>query len=836
MAIISAAIEDNGWVLAVRGDWGASDFAAFALDPDGESGAPKVALTVLSAGFDRIGGQAVANPARTRTLVATKPLRKPYPDDALIDELDHGDGTKTVRLALSNRVYAGDDVSCVFDSQWRAGQPGATRTVVNNSIRVPPLPIVRIAVPHMQMVDGPGVRLDLIIASHHPEHSGSQLHQAVAAVKFTATDDVRTNEVWVTAPSTSTVYGDTLRCWGLDPVESGLFAGLGHGNVTVHWTVYPWIGAARTSGSGRLTGIVEAVYGYDAEVPFVCAHDPGRTLYPPRYVVVDGENGTTTPANVTIAGSLADAKAGTMARTITVAMQALYLQNITVPPSNGAGAQSRSLAWTNIVLKAGVQTFGTTAVSAIGGLGVGRVVISGDPDDADPRANVILRTMASAPGNNRNALYWLENMTVEMGEAALLTGGGSSTVHFHNCEMRGKPGFEGATNTLFTGSGPAGRFLVTATQSRWWRYGGGLYGSNQRAGLLRNFESGMVASGLVHVTSRKIRNSPAVSNSGVGFDLWAPAADCMVWQCEAYENNGYLISPPRTGGSWTAEDPAYTLRLAIVDTIVERSGPSTGRFFTFGETADSEARDCLFEGVTTVGNGINIHNDGSLSSNLSHAGTTFRNCWIERNGTKHDIFARNGVKTAAWEILYGVGYEGNVNNNRIWTDSSNFQYEFYGLRGRLNRNWSDTWGSNNYPKFVEDLSVAGPLGANPPEETIGGGDYRPGPGSPARDIGGASSVDTWADGVTFKGLAPAAGALMAFGDAPLELFTDSATHVVTDTGVLVAGVAVPTVTVMPHGSQLVMVGGEAAVQMVSGAGTGDDICGFGVRVLRVRPD
>ena len=123
MAIVSTAVESNGWVLAVTGNWpetgGAWEFNGadrphgrfllnavdqFPLDP---KGVPKVVLEVRTAGFDRVGGQAVANGARAMQIVATKAMRLPHPDATKLNETDNGNGTRTVRLALSKRVPAG---------------------------------------------------------------------------------------------------------------------------------------------------------------------------------------------------------------------------------------------------------------------------------------------------------------------------------------------------------------------------------------------------------------------------------------------------------------------------------------------------------------------------------------------------------------------------------------------------------------------------------------------------------------------------------------------------------------------------------------------------------
>lgn len=231
MAVISAAVETNGWVLAVRGPWsataGAWNFSGFdrvngqfldggvdqfPLDP---SGTPKVTLSVQDAGFDRVGGLPVANANRPRTVVATKAIRRAHPNPSQLDETDHGDGTRTIRLALSDRIYATSTVVSVsFLSGWKAGEGGGViNTVTNSSTRTVPLPIFRWAnEPWPYVVGTVGTpnhtaRVELVGASHHPEHFGIELHQAFAAVKLTAYDGTTSKEFYFTAPQTSTLAG-----------------------------------------------------------------------------------------------------------------------------------------------------------------------------------------------------------------------------------------------------------------------------------------------------------------------------------------------------------------------------------------------------------------------------------------------------------------------------------------------------------------------------------------------------------------------------------------------------------------------------------------------------
>ena len=86
----------QGDLLTVIGElWAGAGVNQFPLSPDGGA---KITLAVTTPGFDRSGGQAIAG-NRARALVATRPLRKPHPDNTALAEIDHGDGTRTVRFA-----------------------------------------------------------------------------------------------------------------------------------------------------------------------------------------------------------------------------------------------------------------------------------------------------------------------------------------------------------------------------------------------------------------------------------------------------------------------------------------------------------------------------------------------------------------------------------------------------------------------------------------------------------------------------------------------------------------------------------------------------------------
>lgn len=837
MAIVSASIESNGWVLALRGTWGATTWADFALDPDGT---PKLTVSLVSQGFGRQGGQAVAV-SQTRSMVATKALRRPWPDQALVDETDNGDGTRTLRLALSERVYQTDlALSLSVAAGWRSGEPAAVLEPSNGSTRTVPLPIVRQATPFMTLVDGPGTRLDLLVASHFARHDGAALHQAVAAVKLEATDGTTTNTVWLTSMSTSTAYGDDLRCWGVDPVESGLFSGLNNGYVTTHWTVYPWVGLPRTSGSGQdVSGTGSRYFQYAAEVPFMCAWDPGRTLFGQRYVMVDAATGTTTASASMVQPTLAQAKAQVPAATLSVAMQAIYLANISIPAANGYAASARAVAGTTVVLKAGAQSFGTTSISALSPSFFGLYVV-GDPEDPDPRSNCILRSGSAVMGTNAGYKFRFMNLTMQLGQSAIYSPVGGARFHFDNCTIEGKPGYQTSSNPIFNAATPAGTFNITAVNSKWWNYGAGLAGISHRAGLLRNVVTSRPAEGITIVNCTKIEDAQVISQ----YDSWGfydGIADQMMWGCKAYKNGGNLFGPGMYAGNGTAETPYYSLRTAIVNTLVERATASETRFFTYGEGSSSEMHDCIFDSVTAVGNGINTHSEGAQQAfSANYVGNAFINSWIDRNATKQDVFTQDGTKLKGWELLYGVGNRGGVHNNRIYGSFYQFQHEYYGRNSAVYPVWlSNPWGSNDWPKYVNDLSSAGPT--NPVfggGATAGNGDYRPAAGSPALARGGPSNIDRYLTRET-KPIVPAAGALppAEISAGPVDLLVESAQHQMGASETLLSASA-PVAALLPAGGALV-IDGEANVAADGGA-VQPGHCTIApddqVRVLRVLPD
>lgn len=788
MAILSVAVEANGWVLAVTGDWGATSGAfeyagadrvngrfmdgavdQFPLNPDGT---PKVTLTVERRGFTRSGGEAVPSVSDRQTLVATKALRKPYPDQTELDEILNGDGSRTVRLALSNRLYDGDEVTQIsFAGGWKTGE-GAALLVdcANHSSYPQPVAISRWAQPSYMLVkDTTKLQVDLIVASHHPRHFGALANQAVAAVKLTATDGTNTvGPFWFAAPQKSDQFDDALLCWG---GEIDL-EGLSPGPITIHHTSYPWVGAARSTGTAHSLdsdNLLKLAW----ETPLVVCYDPDGDLYPHRHVYVDAATGTTIAASVTVGTTLAAAKSGTAAKDISTACQALFGANYTLPARNGWAADTaRAADWCVLTLAAGVHDSGSTAVTFGLSCNEGRVIVQGDPDDEDPRANCILKTQTTRPAT-RIARWLFRNMTLEAGESALLA---VAMVHLDDVEVRGRPGYEAANTPLFQNTTPAATAALSMTRVLWWKYGLGVDLSNQACGLQRNCGVSRTSQGTVFINCWKPDDPlyPARSAYGYSFYTKGGTSDLMLWNCRADKWQGRFISLAQSqfSGTGTNGDPYVHKRIALINSLVERTdGAFATRIWSLGDSSKEQLQDSILEGGTWVGNSGNLfyNNDtGGVVDDLQHVGNVFRNMVWTRTAIKQDIFAEDGGRTGSWQHLYGVGYAGFCHANRI-PQSFNFQYAWPGLGAAVDTDYANT-ATHDFLKFVDEKCDNQDVAAG-----AGGGDYHPGVGSPLLGRGAPANTDEDIEGVR-RGTSLPSGVFASDLPFGVQLSASSSTH------------------------------------------------------------
>lgn len=784
MTILTAAIEANGWVLALTLAASAGSFASYALDPDGTQ---QLRLSSSHAGFVPQGGVAVAANL-ARTLVATKPLRKPAVvvanvlQGAVIDETDLGGGQIAVRIALSEFIYAGDSgLQLTALADWRSGAPAQTLSVSNGSTLAAPIPIFRwIDVPYQRNTNGQ-IRLSLMVFSHHPQGLAP-----VAAVKFTITDGTNVKTGWATSLSTSTRHGDATRCYELVIDVTGAPA-LTAGLLRCDAEVYPWLGAMRpTDGAGTrsMTALGTEAFRTAAASPFVVAYDPAGTRYG-GFVAIDPA-GSSTASAVTVASSWAAAKAGTRAATLAVAVQAGYLANRSLAAANGQPAKARSIDGMSFGFIAGTHTApGNTSITS--GITADECWpnLIGDPDDADPRANCILQTGASAI-SPRISRWRIADMTLAIGGASLVL---SAPTYwwYDNAEIRGKPGFEAATTGITSVTPAAGFASLFATRSRLWKYGpaaGWKYnGAGTRPLLIRGCETTRRMEAACIIGNRWIEHldpaiTPATADQctaawslGNAIADTGPVEDFIVAGNDLRASNQKVWTPGQATAAAAGTSLNSVRRNVFAGNLVERKTATTGaNFWAGGENETLEMSYNIIEGNTTVGDRNNLgYNDPNVATladtnsknNLAYGNRQANNAhdWAplktdDFNDPETSLLRGNthGYRPqciGTWSVLYGVGFDGNYDAGRH-PGATNFRFEYFGT------NSVQTQGGN--PGYTADYSVYG--------SAAGQGDYTPRPASPLRGRGHNANGDRDIFGAV-RGVPFAAGAIEGNASAAL---------------------------------------------------------------------
>ncbi len=733
-------IEPNGWVARVTGIWPKSNFTSFVLDPEGS---PKFRLLVRSFGFDR-GSGLVSACERVREILGTVPLRVseagPPIDLASLDEKLLPDGRRQVRIALSEYVYSTDEiVQITLASGWRTGLIRSTvGGWANSSLATPEMPSMRWIVPTlMRATREHAPKIEMIVASGLTVN-----RQAVAGVRFTATDGVGANSVWVAEPTFSEDWGDRLRVWSVDPVD--LCDGLNPGPITVHAEVYPWIGRMRATGSGHSNSIDQSL-ALGAEKPLIVLWDPEGDHLPEAHVYVSSQ-GSRDPALVTVSPNFEGARSGVHAADISVAVHAIFLANRHISPANGWPGASRAGDNAVITLGAGSHGLGRTNTPAGATTIQGRLVLRGDPDVPDQAVTLRLGDQPIW----RFRFLELRDLVLEIGGARFPVL--DPVVHLQDVHVRARPGFESSFTFPFSGKRTEGRLTIIG--GSWLGTNANLRTDSMRCSFVRSATLG------VSTASPVIIGCTHRGQQGRGFDLRSivgegiPEATDDTFICfnEIFRVSSRPVN--LLGREWNQfPGSRLLLRLRLFNNLFEMCPPAGHRFdgtrtfpagepfFTIGENSFTSLVDSLVEGNTFVGQRVNIHNDPPTTNpdyQLRHTGNVIRNNFFDRNDTKHDKFqnprfGRRPGFTASWSLYYGVCRQNNVTSNRMGPII--FPYAFLGIGQVLGPNLGTSSG-NSWTRFLDDRSQ---LGLSPLDP--GNGDYRPAPGSPLLGRGRNATTD-----------------------------------------------------------------------------------------------
>ncbi len=800
MAIISAEIESSGWVLRLVVSGEAGSFGSYALDPDG---ARRLWVTSSHPGHVKSGGQAVPG-ALARQIAVTTPLRQPVnpadPNLQVIDETSLGGGQIRVRMALSSYIYPTDTlVRLNAVAGWRTGEAGALNVVVtNNSAEVAPMPIMRWAVLPFA-VSASTFRLSLIVASHHP-----QGFEPVAGVRFTMTDGSASKSVWATALATDNSLDDNLRCYTVE-LDASTAPALAAGLLRCDAEVLPWLGSMRSTdpaGTRSMAALGTAATSTAAASPLVVGFDPAGTRYGQQWVMLDPVAGSTTASAAMVQPTLAAARAvASRARTIPVAMQALYLANRTLPAANGQPAATRSCDGARIVLPAGVTL--VSGANVTNGLVTPQIPVRiiGDPEAANPRDNCIIRSTATQSPLLRVDKWQFENCTLELGQSRMFLTNSTTVqrVMFDRVTVQARPGYEtaaSANDDLFGVTAAAGNWTAAAVRTRWWRNGLDMNTQRLRFGLIRNCEHSRAAGGITMLKNQVIPDTvdgtftaSAFGGSYLSYGLAEDAGaqqDAFIAFNDARAIRGYFnlfqyMSVGADGNSQVA-----IRRHVMLGNVAERIGQGNQPLSQLGVGPSYTMTHNIVEMNTMIGDRFNgPYNDPSSSTTTNcplilnrQAGNLF-----DRNPTKHDDFnSPLGLRPAlidGWSVLMGVMNEGNYDASR---QNVEFPYFFRGLQ-------SFQGNVAMAINVVDDRSILG--------TDAGGGDYRPTAASPFLNRISSGNTDRDLNNAVRSAGSPAGALEAAQAPGGVAIGPGSAAH---GTGSSVAGLSVG-LSLVPGGSR-----------------------------------
>lgn len=278
-----------------------------------------ITCSVTSSGYTSVGGTTTI----ARTIYGTLWWRKPYPNNAVADE-STGAGFVTVRVGLSDWVYASDTLTCTFLGNFynqaaTASIAASAVAVTNNSTQAYPSAIAQWAtVPYQRVTGAFGVE------------AAAFDRFGVAAVTFTCAD-AHSNSVshTVTLPTVSKYAGlITPNAFGLGTtpggdihavvVYQGLFtstdvASYTQGDViTCDWTVYPVIGT--TNPNGVLTSNT-AVTPPSEKLSHLLLLCDRTGAYGLAFAVVDPTNGHASALSTWVAATQATAESSYVSST-----------------------------------------------------------------------------------------------------------------------------------------------------------------------------------------------------------------------------------------------------------------------------------------------------------------------------------------------------------------------------------------------------------------------------------------------------------------------------------------------------------------------------------------
>jgi hypothetical protein len=295
--IQSIAVRADGWsadVLLTALSVGGTYDLGLGANNDPDTGTPKLVFTVTSPGYD----DTATLITRQRTIYGQCAIKKPYPNQAQNDETVVGTNV-SVRIVLSERIYAGDIVTAVVESAvYTQGSvpsnPHTVMSVTNNSpVTWDKAKVIGrwASLPHRRLTST--VDVEFVAFQTYAEQG-----RPVRCVKFIVSDGTTTAEQIVTDLTLATVPVGmpAIPVYACTMSTAAFVQG---SDLTVQAVAYPWVGDATAI---RDTGTSVAADGTTLHAQLhLCDKD---STYIQPYAYVDASSDLAISGSIT--GSLTD--------------------------------------------------------------------------------------------------------------------------------------------------------------------------------------------------------------------------------------------------------------------------------------------------------------------------------------------------------------------------------------------------------------------------------------------------------------------------------------------------------------------------------------------------
>jgi hypothetical protein len=679
---ISSDATSNGWAALVDIETGGvmstGGIYSLGMGARNNPSNAKVVFTVTSQGFDSSGDATTV----IRTVYGQYQLRKAYPDQAVMDEAVSG-GTLTVKLVLSDPIYASDTVSMSAAAGWYSSNSAATQAVsglavTNSSTLSYQAPICGNTTLGRTIVTSSVTPSVFCIA-------GSAANgNPVQAVVFTATD-AHSHSVSATVNTLTRTAGMAV---DFDHYSTTLdISSLTDGDlITVSYKAYPRLGTASQVYDSTAAG-KSVVWLKDAAGTF------GRS-----YAYVDPASGNdTTCAASNVAATAKTTPCLTIGRAERIVRD--YNYSYFSSRSNLANSIIYLMAGTYSAAGTANLTYSATNDSVLW-------TLTRDPDT--PRSSVVIQTNADSLSRNLKGKYVrVSDVTLRRdANRYLFDEPDASWILFENCTI--------TDNTSYTTP-----IVSTANGVYFFRNDVSTYAKLMNTGAIGNTLTNVATMGYARLAIGNLVNTGGYTST-LGA-IFSESTACTSGNSTA--DGGIIYSNKLINSREMVMDLAthcnISSGLAVVQNLIE-SLYVTGGGYAVGISADGStttANNVIFAHNTLVGNRANLAYNDSGTTFTPQINWVIRNNNLEYFANKGDTFTKQSTTTGNWPVAFGVASSGNAVHRGAYLQ------EFQGL-------WSVT-GTNESllaMNYKNDLSA-----------TTGFGDYHATVASPFRSLVPAST-------------------------------------------------------------------------------------------------